>query len=58
MNYEIVTLEDCLIAYSLLGQLSIIKNGQVIGFEDSKGNRLNGNREFPLSPKIKKLLSA
>lgn len=37
MNTEIITIEDCMIAYSLRGWEVILDNGQVIGFE--KGGR-------------------
>jgi hypothetical protein len=32
MNYEIVTIQDCLDMYEKKGQAAIIENGQVTGF--------------------------
>lgn len=33
MNYEIVTIQDCIEAYELRGWGVILENGQVVGFE-------------------------
>lgn len=33
MNYEVITIEDCIENYEKKGKSAIIKAGQVVGFE-------------------------
>ncbi len=33
MNYEVITIEDCLENYVMKGKAVIIGNGQVVGFD-------------------------
>ena len=33
MNYEVITIEDCLENYVMEGKSVVISNGQVVGFE-------------------------
>ncbi len=39
MNYETITIEDCLDMYKKKGQATIIENGQVTGFKKEKGGK-------------------
>lgn len=33
MNYEAITIDDCLDMYQKKGQVTVIENGQVIGYK-------------------------
>lgn len=37
MNYETITLLDCIENYLMKGQAAIINDGQVVGFVDERG---------------------
>jgi hypothetical protein len=43
MNYDIITIQDCLDAYEMRGWGVIIEDGQVTGFESQGGDRVGQN---------------
>lgn len=38
MNYDAITIQDCLDMYEFMDKITIIENGQVIGFEREKND--------------------
>ena len=40
MNREVITIEDCLDMYEKKGKITVIKNGQVVGFKKEKAPKV------------------